>query len=183
MDPALNLTLEITLVIVTALVMLVGLIGAVVPILPGAWLIWLAAVGYGLGQWLFLGQTAFDGWIGGAAMVLLTLLALADLALELLVTHKVAAAEGVSGRAILASIALGFVGLPFFPPIGPLVGSVLGLFLVEYFRHGKDWRRALRGVRGYAKGMGWSILAEVALCVMMIGVWGVWVALAFVFSA
>lgn len=175
-------TLEIGLIILTALVMLFGLVGAVVPVLPGAWLIWLAALGYGLVQPAF-GQPLFDGWIGGVAMVILTLLAIVDLGLELFVTTKVAADEGVSKRAILASIGLGLVGLPFFPPIGPLVGSVLGLFLVEYFRYGKDWRKALRGLRGYAKGMGWSILAELALCVVMIGVWSAWVVLAFAFPA
>jgi hypothetical protein len=175
-----TLFFEITLIVLTALVMLVGLLGAVVPVLPGAWLIWLAALGYGLMQPLF-GQPLFDGWIGGAAMLVLTLLALADLGLEFFVTHSVAAKGGVSWQAILASIALGLVGLPFFPPLGPLVGSVAGLFLVEYLRHGKDWRKAWAGVTSYAKGVGWAVAAEVALCLLMIGVWGMWVTLALVF--
>jgi hypothetical protein len=174
-----TLILEIALAVLTGLVMLVGLVGAVVPVLPGAWLIWLAALGYGLLQ-PFFGQPWFDGWIGGVAMIFLTLFALVDLGLEFFVTHSVAARDGVSWQAILASIALGLVGLPFFPPIGPLVGSVAGLFLVEYFRRGKDWRRAWTGVMSYAKGMGWAVLAEAALCVLMIGVWSVWVVLALV---
>jgi uncharacterized protein YqgC (DUF456 family) len=170
-----TLFLEIVLIVLTGLVMFVGLIGAVVPVLPGAWLIWLAAVGYGLSQPAF-GQPLFDGWIGGVAMVILTLLALADLGLEYVVTSSVAAKEGVSFQAILASIALGLLGLPFFPPIGPLVGAVVGLFLVEYFRHGRDLRRAWQGVMSYARGKGWSIAAEVLLCLIMIGVWLAWVA-------
>ena len=47
------LVLEVLLVFVTGLVMLVGVAGAILPILPGAWLIWLAALGYGLTQPLF----------------------------------------------------------------------------------------------------------------------------------
>ena len=170
--------LELTLIVVTGLVMLVGLVGAVVPVLPGAWLIWLAALSYGFTRPLF-GQTLFDGWIGGVAMVLLTLLAATDLVLEYVITHSVAAREGVSFRAILVSLALGLVGLPFFPPLGSLVGAVGGLFLVEYFRQGRDWRKAWQGVVGYARGMGWAMAAELGLCVVMIGLWGGWVALSF----
>lgn len=173
------LILETLFVLLTGLVMLVGLAGAVLPLLPGAWLIWLAALGYGLSQPLF-GQPLFDGWIGGVAMVVLTGLVALDLGLEYLVTGSVAAQEGVSFKAILASLGLGLVGLPFFPPLGPLVGSVAGLFLVEYFRHGRDWRQASRALVSYARGKGWSILAEVLLCLVMIGIWLGWVTLAFI---
>jgi|GEM_PF-234531 len=178
MDPSLILFFEIVLIISTALVMLVGLVGAVIPVLPGSWLIWLAALGYGVAQWL-LGQTPFDGWVGSVAMVILTLLALVDLGLEYVITHYVTHQEGVSFKATLASIGLGLVGIFFFPPIGPLVGSMLGLFLVEYFRHERDWRKALKGLRSYAKGCGWAMLAEVTLCLVMIGVWVIWVIVAF----
>ncbi len=172
-----SLMADTLLIILTFLVMLVGVAGAFLPVLPGAWLIWLAALGYGLFR-----QPLFDGWIGGGAMVILTLLALVDLGLELVVTHAVAAQGGVSGKAIAASVVLGLLALPLYPPIGPLVGSVLGLFLVEYFRHGKDARKAWNGVMSYAKGYGWSVVAELGLCVVMIGVWLAWVALAFVFA-
>lgn len=175
-----TLVFEFIFIALTFLVMLVGLVGAVLPILPGASLMWVTALGYGLAQPLF-GQPLFNGWVGGVAMVFLTLLTIVDLGLEFAVTHTVAHKEGVSFRAILASIVLGLVGLPFFPPIGPLVGSVLGLFLVEYFRHGKDARKAWKSVGSYAKGCGWSVVAELGLCVVMLGVWGMWVTVALAF--
>jgi hypothetical protein len=172
--------LELALLILTALVMFTGsVVGALLPI-PGAWVVWLAALGYGALRPLF-GYAMFDGWIGGVAMIVLTLLALAALGLEFVVTHTVAHQSGVSVRALLASIGLGLVGLLLFPPIGSLAGAVLGLFLVEYFKHGKDARKAWRGVWGYAKGCGWSVAVEFGLCVVMMGVWGVWVALAWAF--
>jgi hypothetical protein len=173
---------ELALLLLTTLTMLVGLVGAVVPILPGAWLIWLTALGYGLLRPLF-GQPLFDGWIGGLAMAALTVFALIDLGLEFVVTHTITRQGGVSWPAILASMGLGLVGLALFPPIGPLVGSVLGLFLVEYYKYGKDARKAWQGVTSYAKGCGWSVIAEFGLCVVMIGVWVVWVTLALVIRA
>ncbi len=171
--------LEIVTLLLTALTMLVGLVGAVVPILPGAWLIWLTALGYGLLRPL-CDQPLFDGWIGGVAMAVLTVFALIDLGLEFVVTHTVTRQGGVSWQAILASMGLGLVGLALFPPVGPLVGSVLGLFLVEYYRYGKDARKAWQGVTSYAKGCGWAVIAEFGLCVVMIVIWGLWVAAALV---
>jgi uncharacterized protein YqgC (DUF456 family) len=164
---------EILLVALTLLVMLVGVAGVILPVLPDVWLIWLAALGYGLLQ-----QPLFDGWIGGMAMVLLTGLTILGVIADLALSHAGAAQGGASWQAIAASIALGLIGLPFFPPIGSRVGALLGLFGVEYFRHGKDARRAWNAVKGYATGCGLSVIARLGIAVTMIGVWGAWVVLA-----
>jgi hypothetical protein len=170
--------LEFLLILLTALVMFTGaVIGALLPI-PGAWVVWFAALGYGLLR-SALGYPWFDGRVGGIAMIFLTILALVDLGLEFVITHSVLHKRGVSGRAIAASIGLGFLGLAF-PPIGPLVGALLGLFAVEYFKHNKDWRTASRAVWNYAQGCGWAALAEFGLSLMMMSVWVVWVVLALI---
>jgi uncharacterized protein YqgC (DUF456 family) len=166
---------DIVLIILTFLVMLVGMAGVVVPILPDVWLIWLAALGYGL-----LRQPLFDGWVGALAMVVLTALTALGVIADLVLSHAGAAKGGASWQAILASLALGVVGLFVFPPIGPLVGAVLGLFLVEYLRHDRDARKAWRAVTGYAMGCGASVVARLGIAGLMIVVWGVWVWLAYV---
>lgn len=163
---------EIVLVTLTLLVMLVGVAGVVLPVLPDVWLIWLAALGYGLLQ-----QPLFDGWVGGVAMFLLTGLTILGVAADLVLSHAGAAQGGASWQAILLSVVLGLVGLFFFPPVGPLVGALLGLFLVEYFRHGKDAHKAWEAVRGYATGCGLSVIARLGIAVTMILVWGGWVVL------
>jgi uncharacterized protein YqgC (DUF456 family) len=147
-------------------------VGVVLPVLPDVWLIWLAALGYGLLQ-----QPLFDGWVGGVAMFLLTGLMILGVAADLMLSHAGAAQGGASWQAIAASIGLGLVGL-FFPPIGPLVGALLGLFLVEYVRHGKDARKAWSAVKGYAAGCGVSMIVRLGIAATMILVWGGWVALA-----
>jgi uncharacterized protein len=164
---------EIFLVTLTLLVMLVGVAGVVLPVLPDVWLIWLAALGYGLLQ-----QPLFDGWIGGIAMFLLTSLTILGVAADLVLSHAGAAQGGASWQAILLSMALGLIGIFFFPPVGPLVGALLGLFLVEYVRHGKDARKAWSAVKGYATGCGLSVIARLGIAVTMILVWGAWVILA-----
>lgn len=164
--------MDIVVIVVTFLVMLAGVAGVVLPVLPDVWLIWLAALGYG-----FFQQPLFDSWLGGVAMGVLTLLALAGTAADWLGGHAGAAATrgGVWWVSLAASFVLGLVGLFFFPPIGPLVGALLGLFGVEFFRHQRNWRRALEVVKGYVTGLGLSVVARLGICITMIGVWGLWV--------
>ncbi|MGH2523869.1 MAG: DUF456 domain-containing protein [Anaerolineales bacterium] len=164
---------EILLALLTFLVMLVGVVGVIVPVLPDVWLIWLAALGYGL-----LRQPLFDGWIGGIAMALLTLLTVLGVIADLALSQAGAAKGGASWQGILASIGLGLAGLFFFPPFGPLVGALLGLFLVEYYRQGKDPQRALQAVKGFAAGCGVSVIVRLAIALVMIGIWGAWVVIA-----
>jgi uncharacterized protein YqgC (DUF456 family) len=50
-----------------------------------------------------------------------------------------------------------------------LIGSLAGVILVEYTRH-RDWRRVLRAGGGYLAGWLLSTVIEVAICIIMIGI-------------
>jgi hypothetical protein len=152
----------------TLFVMLVGVAGVIIPVLPDVWLIWLAALGYGL-------LAGFSGWVGGVALTVLTGLALAGVAADLLLSHAGAARGGASWQAIVASFALGLAGLLVLPPIGPLAGALLGLFGVEYLQNGRDVRRAWRAVTGYAAGCGVSVIVRLGIALAMVLTWGLWV--------
>jgi uncharacterized protein YqgC (DUF456 family) len=159
---------EIAAASVALLVMLVGLVGVVVPLLPDVWLIWLAALGYGL-------VAGFDGWVGGIAMLLITALTVLGVIIDLTLGPVTARRGGASWQAIAASVALGLLGLFFFPPIGSLVGALLGLFVVEYRRRGQNAEEALAAVKNYVLGCGWSVVARLGLGLLMIVTWAVWV--------
>jgi uncharacterized protein YqgC (DUF456 family) len=151
-------------------VMVVGVAGIVLPVIPDLPLIWLAALGYGL-------IVGFSGWIGGVAMGALTVMALLGLLIDLALGHAVARQTGTSWQAIAASIVLGIVGLFFYPPFGPIAGAVLGLFLVEFYMRG-DARSAWTSVKGYALGSGLAFILKLTLALVMISVWLVWIAVA-----
>jgi uncharacterized protein YqgC (DUF456 family) len=152
--------------ILAALVMLLGLAGVVLPVLPGLALVWAAALGYGLlagwgtsGPWLF---------------ALITLLGAVGLGSELWVTGAGARVAGASIWSIAAGIVLGLIGLLFFSPIGALVGLTLGILGAEYFRL-RDWRKALSAAGGTLAGCGVSYGVKLLLGMAMIGAWVAWV--------
>ncbi len=160
--------IEIVAASVAFVVMLIGVAGIVVPMLPDLPLIWLAGLGYGL-------VAGFDGWVGGVAMTLLTVLMVLGIVADLALGPAGAAKSGASWQAIAAGIGLGLVGLFFFPPLGPIVGALLGVFLVEYYRRNQNSKEAWEAVKGYAVGCGWSMVARLLLAGLMMVIWGVWV--------
>ncbi len=161
---------EITLAVLTFLVMLAGVAGVIVPGLPDLPLIWAAALVYGL-------LAGFSGWVGAGAMVVLTVLGIGGIAAELALGPVGARQQGASWAALAAGFVLGLAGLFVFPPIGPIVGALLGVFLVEYYRR-KNAPEAWQVVKGYAVGCSVSVVLRGALALAMIGVWAAWVWLA-----
>lgn len=159
---------EIVSALLAFIVMLVGMAGIVIPVVPDVPLIWLAALGYGL-------VAGFDGWVGGVAMLLLTVLMVLGIVVDLTLGPAGAAKSGASWQAIAAGLALGLLGLLFFPPLGPILGGLLGVFLVEYQRRNQNAREAWQAVKGYALGCGWSVVVRLNIAVLMIGIWGAWV--------
>jgi uncharacterized protein YqgC (DUF456 family) len=162
---------QVVIACLTFIIMLVGVAGVVLPVIPDVWLIWLAALGYGA-------VAGFSGWPGGVAMVVLTVLAALGTAIDLALGHAAAKRGGASWQGIAASIVLGLVGLFFYPPLGPIVGALLGLFLVEYLIGGRNARHAWTAVKSYALGSGLSILLRLTIAIVMIGVWLGWLFIA-----
>jgi len=159
---------ETLITIVAGVVMLVGLAGVVLPVLPGAILIWGAALGYGLlagwgdsGPWLF---------------ALITLLGLSGLGAEIWVTGTGAKMAGASVWSLLAGLGLGLVGLVFGSLPGLLAGLVLGTLAVEYWRR-KDWDQAVKSSLGTLAGYGLSYGVKLVIGLMMIAAWVAWVAI------
>ncbi|MEW6566656.1 MAG: DUF456 domain-containing protein [Chloroflexota bacterium] len=155
--------------LLVGLVMLVGLAGVVVPVLPGLALIWAAALGYGL----LVGWGSSGLWLFG----IISLLALAGLGAELWVTGAGARSAGASLWGILAGLGLGLAGLVFFSLPGAIVGLIAGTIGVEYLRQ-KDWRKAMNAALGTAVGCGASFGVKLLLGTGMIAAWVAWVLLA-----
>lgn len=152
---------EISGFVLALLVMLLGLVGAVVPAIPGTPLIFLAAVGHKL----WLGDRSVSWWI----ITLMALITVLTLALDDLATAYGAKKMGATWRgAVGAALGamLGMLWLPFGLIIGPFVGATL-LEMIT----GKEWREAGKAGIGATLGFLAGTAGKVAACLGMIGLW------------
>jgi uncharacterized protein YqgC (DUF456 family) len=151
--------------IVAAGAMVVGLVGVVVPVLPGLLLIWGAALVYGL-------AVGF-GTVGWTVMAVLTILAGISVVKSFIVPRRAAAGSGASGWAQVGAVAGGVTGFFLIPVIGLVIGALAGIMVVELLLKG-DWDDAWTATKGTAMGFGLSALIDLGLGMMMITAWSIW---------
>ncbi|MEA3501760.1 MAG: DUF456 domain-containing protein [Actinomycetota bacterium] len=154
------------LVVLVAVVMVIGVAGTVLPILPGLWVIWAAAVAYGI-----LAGFGTGGWV---AMALITILAIAGTASALYLPQRSAASVGVPWWGQL--IALGFAVAGFFivPVVGAPLGFVLGILLATVVRE-RHLAGALNATWATLKSMLLASGVQFAIGLMMMAIWVMWV--------
>lgn len=156
---------EVMLTLVVGVVLVIGLCGVVLPVVPGLVLMWAAALFYGFAV----------GWTttGVAVMVLLSVLVIAGIVTGILVPQKAAAESGASGMAQLGGLVGAIVGFFVIPVFGVIVGALAGLLIVEYVRN-DDLAMAWTATKGTARGFGLSILIDLALGMAMLVLWSIW---------
>jgi uncharacterized protein YqgC (DUF456 family) len=146
--------------LLVALAIAVGLVGIVVPILPGSVLIlggilvWALEIG---------GATAWA--VFGVAAVVLVVGAV----VKYLVPNRRLKDAGVPASTQWVGAGLGIVGFFVIPVVGLFVGFVLGIYLAEYRRLGG--RAAWPSTKHALKAVGFSILIELAAGVVATCVW------------
>lgn len=143
------------------LIMLVGLIGTVLPIIPGTVLILLAAFLYGLVEGFQV--------IGWPTLLLLLFLTLVATSADLWASSVGAKVGGASGWSIVVGLIGGLVGFVFFSLPGAILGAVLGVLLTEIVRVG-DWRQALKAGSGWLLGWLLSTVVQLGLGLVMVAV-------------
>lgn len=150
------------------LLMVAGLVGAILPLLPGPVLIWIGAL-----VWAWADGFARVGWPTLLVLAALMVLAWGS---DLLLTTAASRKAGASWKAIGAAMAGGILGalllsgLPIVGTIsGALVGAVAGVLLAEYLDK-RNWKRALRVGLSYIAGWLASSLLEVILSLLMLGI-------------
>jgi uncharacterized protein YqgC (DUF456 family) len=157
---------DLAITVLIGIVMLIGLVGSFLPIVPDIILIWLAALGYGILQ----GWGTSGPWLFG----LITILAIAGLGMNLIGHGIGGKLGGASWPAILGGLLFGLAGFVLFPPFGAIIGLLAGTFAIELLRK-REPEQALRGVLGIGVGFGASYLANILLSIGMVGAWLVWV--------
>jgi uncharacterized protein YqgC (DUF456 family) len=153
-------------VVAVALVMALGVVGTVVPLVPGLGLIWAAGLVYGL----------LDGFgvVGAMAFTVMTLLVAGGTVAKYVLPSRGGAGRGASRTTLLAGAGCGLIGFFVLPVLGLPLGAVLGVLLAERQRT-QDWSAAWYRTRGVIVGFGIGALVEFAAALAMVLVWVGWV--------
>lgn len=146
--------------LLVGLVILVGLVGIVVPILPGSILILGAVLVWSADQ------GARSAWL---VFALVTTLLMVGAIVKYVVPGRGLRTAGVPSRTILLGGLLGIIGFFVVPVVGLVLGFVLGVYLSELQRVGHD--RAWPSTVAAVKAAGLSILVELAAALAAAGVW------------
>jgi len=151
---------------VTLLALIVGLVGTVLPMLPGPMLILAAALWHTLAMryWLH----APDPGIGWPGLVILGLFVGAAIALETLSSAMGAKYFGSTKWGIWGAVIGGLVGL-FFGPVGLLLGPLLGALGAEMIIAKRELKPAAKSTWGTLVGTAAGLLLKAALGLAMVG--------------
>lgn len=138
--------------------MLVGLVGSVVPGLPGSPLVLITAILHRL----------YFGVQGASTTVLLVLGALtaASLVLDFLATMLGAKQFGATWRGAVGAVAGGVLGL-FFALPGIILGPFLGATMFELLGR-KELKPAIKAGAGAVLGLLLGVIGKFSICVIMI---------------
>jgi uncharacterized protein YqgC (DUF456 family) len=157
--------LDISIFAITLFFMLVGLIGLLIPVFPGVFIIWLTSLGYGI--------VSGFGTLGTILFILISLLMLLGVTIDNILMGAGARKGGAAWITIGLGLIAGVVFTIIFPPIGGLIAAPLTILLIEYIR-ARDLKKAVSAVTGLAAGWGLSFVARFLIGILMILLWLIW---------
>jgi uncharacterized protein len=146
---------------VAALLVVVGIVGIVVPVLPG-----LVLVVLGIAVWAVPRGDALGWAVLGVAVAV----AVVGSVVKYVVPGRRLRDAGVPGRTLALGAALGIVGFFVVPVVGLLLGFVLGVWLGELARL-RDRGPAWASTRHALKAVGVSMAIELLTALVAAGVW------------
>ncbi|ESQ06961.1 DUF456 domain-containing protein [Streptomyces albidoflavus] len=145
--------------LLVGVVMVLGLVGVLVPGLPGTWLVWAATLWWALQD---QSSTAWGVLVGASVLLLLAQLVRWQL-------------PGRSGDPMGARLAQwagwgALAGFVVVPVVGALPGALVGLYVAERVRLGRR-DDAAASVRDVLRRGGWRVLVELFACLLVAGAW------------
>jgi uncharacterized protein YqgC (DUF456 family) len=150
------------LIAVCAVAMLVGLVGIVVPVLPGLVLCYGAVLGWAI--------FTHGGWGRWLVLAICTIWLLVGTVVKYAWPGRNIKAAGIPTVTILAGVGLGLVGFFVIPVVGLPIGFVLGVWLAEWARL-KDPQRAWPSTWEALKATGLSMMIELGAGLLVAGTW------------
>ena len=159
--------MDLLLLIIGFSLMVLGVIGSFLPVLPGPSLSWI-----GLLLLYWTNAVPANYWILGISFLITSAVSILDYVIPAKGTQKFGGSSyGIWGTNIGLIVGI-FAPIPFGFIIGPFVGAFVGELIYDY----KDHSRALKAATGSFIGFLASSFMKFVLCMMYLGLffWTVW---------
>ncbi|MFE2878109.1 DUF456 domain-containing protein [Streptomyces roseus] len=153
--------MDLPQLLLVGLVLLLGVLGVLVPGVPGTWLVWAGVM------WWALHERSAPAW---SLLVATTALLLVVQVVTWQLPPRRLRGVGVSRRMAAYAGAGALLGFVVIPVLGAVPGFVGGIYLCERLRlgtHGEAWA----SVRTVMRAVGTSVLVELLACLMVVGAW------------
>ncbi|WP_329024557.1 DUF456 domain-containing protein [Streptomyces sp. NBC_00690] len=147
--------------VLVGLVMVLGLVGVMVPGVPGRWLVWAAML------WWSLHEQSGLAWV---LLVASTALFLVDQVVVWLLPTRRLRGVGITRRMAVFAGAGAVLGFVLLPVIGAVPGFIGGIYGTERQRLGGHGQ-AMAATRQVMRAAGTSVLVELFACLMVVGAW------------
>lgn len=163
----LNTDLHELITVLCGVAIVVGILGTVIPMLPGVLLCWTSVL-----VWTLF---AAEGWGRWFVLAIATVIGLIGLFTQYAYPGKRLKQAGVPNLTLIAGGLLGIIGFFVVPVLGLPLGFVAGVWLAETARlrqAGPAWASTKHAL----KAAGLYMLIEIASAITIGGVWlgGVW---------
>ena len=150
-------------IFISAVAIVVGIFGTVIPFVPGLVLSWFGVVFWAI----FSADAAATRW---SVVGIVTVLAIAGTVMKFTVPGRRMARSGVPKLTVAIGGLVGIVGFFVVPVVGLFLGFVLGVFLAEWLRL-KNPSLAWPSTWKAVKAVGLSALIEIGIGLLILTVW------------
>lgn len=147
--------------VIAGVLIVVGIIGILLPVLPG-----LLLVLVGIAVWAVPRNDAVGWWVLGIAVAIIAI----GSVIKYVLPGRRLRDAGVPTRTMLAGAVLGVIGFFVVPVLGLFIGFVLGVYLAELQRLGSS-AQAWPSTRHALAAVGWSIVIELFTGLLAAAVW------------
>ena len=148
-------------IVLIALVIAVGIVGIIVPLLPGILLVYGAIL-----VWAVVEHNV-TAWV---TLAVVTVLIGVTTLIKYMWQAKRMRAADVGTRTLLTGAVLGIIGFFVIPVLGLVIGFVLGVYLAELANR-RDQRLAWTSTKHALKGVALSVGVELAGALLATGAW------------
>lgn len=152
--------MDLPQLLLVGLVLLLGVLGVLVPGVPGTWLVWAGVL------WWALHERSATAW---SLLVSTTALLLVVQVIEWQLPPRRLRGVGVTRRMAVFAGAGALLGFVVVPVLGAAAGFVGASTCASGcgWAHGEAWA----SVRAVMRAVGTSVLVELLACLMVVGAW------------